>query len=251
MTMKLYSEESIQDIANAIRSKNGESTQYKVGEMAQAILDIPSGVGGYSANDFMSKAISGDITLTGTYTTNRYAMNGFTNITNVFVPGNVYFEEYALSGCTGLKKISGTFALGSYSLKGCTNLEYIISKPGRQCDIWNQTCSGDTKLKAVDIWSSDTVSGIRGTSAFFSCTSLTVLVIRKPSVYTLNNVNNFAGSPFASNGAGGTLYVPQSLISAYQSATNWSTILGYTNNQILPIEGSIYETQYADGTPIE
>lgn len=27
--------------------------------------------------------------------------------------------------------------------------------------------------------------------------------------------------------------------------------LGYANNQILPIEGSIYETKYADGTPIE
>ena len=52
-----------------------------------------------------------------------------------------------------------------------------------------------------------------------------------------------------SNGSGGTLYVPQALISTYQSATNWSTILGYANNQILPIEGSIYENQYADGTP--
>ena len=48
----------------------------------------------------------------------------------------------------------------------------------------------------------------------------------------------------------GKLYVPSSLISSYQAATNWSTILGYANNQILPIEGSMYETQYADGTPI-
>lgn len=57
-------------------------------------------------------------------------------------------------------------------------------------------------------------------------------------------------TPFQSSGTGGTLYVPSVLIADYQSATNWSTILGYTKNKILPIEGSIYETQYADGTPI-
>lgn len=46
MAMKLYSDSSVQAIANAIRSKNGESTQYKIADMAQAILDIPSGGGG-------------------------------------------------------------------------------------------------------------------------------------------------------------------------------------------------------------
>ena len=42
-------------------------------------------------------------------------------------------------------------------------------------------------------------------------------------------------------GSAGTLYVPNDLIASYQSASNWSTILGYTNNQIKKIEGSIYE----------
>ena len=47
-----------------------------------------------------------------------------------------------------------------------------------------------------------------------------------------------------------TVYVPSALISTYQSATNWS---GYVNDGTVTfaaIEGSIYETQYADGTPI-
>ena len=75
-------------------------------------------------------------------------------------------------------------------------------------------------------------------------------MLRKTSVTTLGNVAHFDGTPFASGGTGGTLYVPQALIADYQAATNWSTILGYANNKILPIEGSIYKTQYADGTPI-
>ena len=76
------------------------------------------------------------------------------------------------------------------------------------------------------------------------------IVILRGSLCALQGINTFLGTPFASGGTGGILYVPQALISDYQSETNWSTILSYENNQILPIEGSIYETQYADGTPI-
>ena len=45
MSNKLYDETSIQNIANAIRSKNGSSDLYTVGQMAQAVLDIPTGDG--------------------------------------------------------------------------------------------------------------------------------------------------------------------------------------------------------------
>ena len=86
--------------------------------------------------------------------------------------------------------------------------------------------------------------------AFSPNANFKALILRSPAVPSLGNINAFNGTPFASGGAGGTLYVPAALISAYQSATNWSTILGYANNAVLPIEGSIYETQYADGTPI-
>lgn len=79
---------------------------------------------------------------------------------------------------------------------------------------------------------------------------LNVLVLRRQSVVTLGTLNVFNRTPFASGGTGGTLYVPNSLISSYQSATNWSTILGYANNSIQKIEGSQYETHYADGTVI-
>ena len=43
MFKKLYEESSIQDIANAIRSKNGSTNTYKVSEMATAINDISVG----------------------------------------------------------------------------------------------------------------------------------------------------------------------------------------------------------------
>ena len=43
MSNKLYEENDVQAIANAIRTKNGSSDTYMVSEMAQAVLDIPQG----------------------------------------------------------------------------------------------------------------------------------------------------------------------------------------------------------------
>lgn len=85
---------------------------------------------------------------------------------------------------------------------------------------------------------------------FMANAGASTLILRYNGVVPLGHIGSLP-TKFQSNGTGGTLYVPQAQISNYQSATNWSTVLGYANNQILPIEGSIYKTQYADGTPIE
>ena len=79
-------------------------------------------------------------------------------------------------------------------------------------------------------------------SCFYYSDSLKkVAIYRTGSVAPLANVNAFVGTPFASGGSGGTLYVPAALIPSYQSATNWSTILGYANNSIQAIEGSEFQ----------
>ena len=129
--------------------------------------------------------------------------------------------------CTALKTVvfggTATSNFNSNAFNGCKNLE--------ACDF-----SGGNRLY---------------TNEFLNASSLETLILRKTSaIVTLNNINALNGTPFASGKSGGTLYVPQALISSYQSATNWSTILGYANNSIQAIEGSQYENYYADGTPI-
>lgn len=93
-------------------------------------------------------------------------------------------------------------------------------------------------LTLVDIGGATTMQS----GAFTGSSNLTTIVIRDNSVPTLAATGAFNNTPFASGGTGGTLYVPQALISEYQAATNWSVILSYANNQILPIEGSAYDT---------
>lgn len=103
---------------------------------------------------------------------------------------------------------------GVYFLASCENLE--LADIGHVTSVAANSFNGDTKLA-------------------------TLIIRKEDAVASLGNINAFTNTPFASGKAGGTLYVPQALISSYQSATNWSTILGYASNQIKAIEGSEYE----------
>ena len=43
MAKKLYEESSVQNIANAIRKKNGSTSTYTIGEMSEAISNLTGG----------------------------------------------------------------------------------------------------------------------------------------------------------------------------------------------------------------
>lgn len=168
------------------------------------------------------------------------------NITDMSIP---LFRGYSKSNVTvflpNCTKLSGAYCFGGSGVKTVvlpalekvTSASYFISG------------AGTTKLDIGTGFSTET-EGIRN-NAFNGGSSMNVLILRKTSaIVPLQNINAFTNTPFASGKAGGTLYVPNALISSYQSASNWSTILGYSTNSIQKIEGSAYENAYADGTPI-
>ncbi|MBO5969669.1 MAG: leucine-rich repeat domain-containing protein [Clostridia bacterium] len=80
-----------------------------------------------------------------------------------------------------------------------------------------------------------------GSSVFAVCSKLTTVILRSETVCSLGSVHNFMQTPFASGGTGGTVYVPQALISEYQNATNWSTLYAQGTCNFVAIEGSEYE----------
>lgn len=176
------------------------------------------------------------------------------NITNMSIS---LFRGYTKSSLTvfleNCKTLSGAYCFGGSGVKNVVlpSLEKVTSAG------WFFNGAGTIKLDIGENFSTES-AGIRNNS-FNGATALNVLVLRKTSsIVPLQNINVFTNTPFASGKAGGTLYVPSSLISSYQSATNWSTILGYSNNQIKSIESTHTDQTapidltlyYADGTPI-
>lgn len=178
------------------------------------------------------------------------AFNGCSNLISVDVRNvTVFRTKRAFINCSSLTTfVGGLTKLTSFADQSFKNTRVPIFVLPSITSLGLEAMASNTALTTCDFGTS--FGDVGSTSVFSGDTSLTTLIIRKESLAVLNNINSFTNTPFASGGTGGTLYVPQALISSYQSATNWSTILGYANNQILSIEGSIYETQYADGTPI-
>lgn len=210
------------------------------------------------------------ISLTACTTLGNSAIRNNTSLTSLYLPALTSIGQYSLAGCSNLPSLSlpNCEYLGNSAFENCTSLT-SVSVPKlktlsngclRNCrfpmivlpsatSIDTYSLSNNSSLTTVDIGTSGKT---KGGSVFINDTNLTTLILRiSTEICPCTNANYFNGTPFASDGTGGTLYVPSALISSYQSATNWSTILGYANNQILPIEGSQYETAYADGTPIE
>ncbi len=84
-----------------------------------------------------------------------------------------------------------------------------------------------------------------GTRAFYQPTYggyVKALILRKSDAVVTATATNTLDKVNAST----KVYVPSALINSYKEATNWSA----KGDIFYPIEGSIYENAYADGTPI-
>lgn len=240
----------------------------------------PGGGGGISVDDIATNsAPSGAITLTVSSVA-QYAFNNKTAITSVSAPNVTTVARNAFENCSSLASISfpelTTLNLysfsglaittvylpklttsGSYMFNNCKSLTTVVlpKAGGLGTNPFGiNTSNGCTALKTVDVTA---VSQLQG-SQFQFCTALDTLILRRATRVSLQNVNAFANTKFASGGAGGTIYIPKSLYDHlgdgtsddYKAASNWSTVDGYGTITWAKIEGSQYENYYADGTPI-
>ena len=235
-----------------------------------------SGGGGISVDDIAEKNISGAITLNTATSIKERAFNGYNGITSIESDSVTTISgSYAMSGMTALQSVSlpNLTGLSSYTFSGDTDLEIVnIPKVTGGGGYNFQNCkklvklalpafNGATNASFADgatlLEKCDLGNCTRVQSVAFRNTSLNILVLRRTSLVVLDSTNIFTGTPFASGGAGGTIYIPKVLYDAlgtgtndYKSATNWSTVNGYGTITWAKIEGSYYETHYADDTAI-
>lgn len=235
MANYLTTDTDLTSVADAIRTKGGTSAAlaFPAG-FVQAIADIPSGGSYPDYTNILKRSYSGRFEDSSLTYAGRNAFYYCRSITALY--------------CTAL--VTTDVAAFSEDTKIETAVLPVLEQVGQQAF---NNCS---KLASCDFKGSSSTGIV--SQAFTGCSVLNMLVIRGSNVCKLGNTAAFNSSPFASGKAGGTLYVPSSLISSYQSASNWSTILGYANNQIKSIESTHTDPTapidltlyYADGTPI-
>jgi len=251
------------DAINALTQYANETTGASDTNLSDAVGTLVAGYGGgggWTTDGIASKTEpNGAITITSAVATvKERAFLNCNGITELTIEGDPYIEGYAFSNCQNLEKLNAPnltklqanlFSSAGYVFQGCSKLKGVVFPSyASNRNVDSYVFKNCTALTYADFKDMNKLGG----SDVFNNAGLNLLVIRKTSgIATLQTADVFRNCPFASGGTGGTLYVPNALISSYQSAAQWSTILGYANNQIKAIEGSYYETHYADGTPIE
>ena len=120
------------------------------------------------------------------------------------------------------RTISGAYvnntvtAIGVYGLAGCTKLTSVVLPAVRRTD--GNSMTGCSALTKADFSNLQTIRY----STFYNNKKLIALIIRRHAVTTLDNTTNvFKNTPIASGT--GYIYVPSDMVSAYKTATNWST----------------------------
>ena len=143
----------------------------------------------------------------------------------------------------------------------CSKLKKIVM-PSVNGNINIGFVNNCTSLEVLDFGSGATsFSGGYNPDTFRSCENLKTIILRRTtSIVTLAEISrSFYGTPFDNGGSGGDIYIPEALYDHlgdgtaldYKAATNWTVLNGYGTITWHQIEGSIYETEYADGTAVE
>lgn len=156
-----------------------------------------------------------------------YAFNSCIQLTTANFPAATTIGVYAFAQCYSLTTISFPVVtrIGSNAFDTCTQLT-TVDFPACTT-IGSYAFYSCTRLTTANFPAATTIN----IYAFKSCKTLSSLTLTGPSVCTLSNSNAFASTPYAGYSASfsGTpyIYVPASLISAYQSATNWTYFSSY------------------------
>ena len=263
---------SFEATADAIRTVNGSTASLVWGQdgFANSLSSQRMWTGdNIATRNFDYKDI---ILAPGTTSISSYAFynSKITSITgeNVTTPGNSMFR-YSTVVSVNFPKLTG---FGSDGFRNCTSITQIhFDKVTTATNYGFQDCTGLTSV-VLPICNDFTASSFNGCSnleivdakmgflrisCFANCTKLTTLIIRNTSVANLVVTGALSNTPFAQGGTGGTIYIPQTLYNAlgtgtndYKAQTNWAVIDAYGTITWAKIEGSYYETHYADGTTI-
>ena len=214
----IVSNTKLDAIANAIKAKDSSATTpMTLDQMATAIANIPSG-GGVNLADMIDDSASGTFTISD---------NNITTIRKNFWRDCSRLEEISFPSVKTVKDNAFQYAskLRSIYLPACEEIKNnafygvnmtSITLPAIKniaYDVFNY-CSA---LTTVDLGTS--LQQIQG-NAFQNCTHLTTLIIRNTSAVVTLGSSVFNSTPIASGT--GYIYVPDSLVSSYQGATNWS-----------------------------
>ena len=230
------------DVADAIREKKGTSELINPQDFSEEIKNLPSGEAvntlGETIVDKTGKGVKQllKVVIDNSVTTIRTNAYYYLDKVPDFVLHNGIksIAASAFAQCRSLSAITipnSVESIGSYCFASCIALKNIIF-PDKVVLLEKAVCNNCAKLESVIV--KGNISEIASYS--FSGTSLRSLVLSGVDDVATLSADALQQTPIA-NGTG-YIYVPDNLVDAYKSATNWSAYAG----QIKPLSEYVEPT---------
>lgn len=256
---KLYEEDDVQKIADAIRTKTGKSDKMKVGGMPTEISEIV----GYTIDQILtgngitkiaSEAVTSlregacwgmtditSISLPNLTTCGSYTFSGCSSVNEISLPNLVSCKNYTFSACKSLTKLSlpNLTTCGNYVFSGCSKLTELSLPNLTTCDSYIVTGTPLTKIvlpklkimpnsifnqaKSLKFIDTPALQTVNGMYCFTYCQCEMHWMLRQNTVIPMTSSAALSNSWFASSGKPAYIYVPSVLIDSYKTATNWAT----------------------------
>lgn len=186
---------------------------------------------GDSTNN-ISEYLSGDVTSISDSSITVLRKGAFSHcaqITDVSLPNCTTVNEESFKQCTALTNLSlpsCTVVQGNYSFQGCANLKQLVLPKASVSGAQSLVSSG---VELVDVYEANNNQQLFSFCLWNNSALKTIIIRNKNKV----SVAGSYGTPSQLQ----SVYVPESLLNEYKSASGWSAIA----NVIKPIEGSEYE----------
>ena len=218
---KLYEEENIRAIANAIRLKNGTEETYKPSEMASAIEGIKG------SSDWIDRSITtvaSNVEAVGDYALAKCAV-----LTSADFPLAQSVGTYAFYGCDKLATINFPLikSIGSMAFGYCYELKNVVF-PNVE-SVGDSAFVGCKELVTADFPKTISI----GNYGFRYNYSLKALILRSTTLCTLAATTAFQNcyhiygavdSQYNPSGLrNGYIYVPSALVSTYKANSVWAS----------------------------
>ena len=174
----------------------------------------------------------------------RYTFQKCSGLTSINIPNAIKIGKSAFDGCSSLTSIdfpNVTDSIEEDAFAGCSSLT-SINLPNATNIGSNRLFAGCSSLTSVSFphatsigymcfYRCSSLTGVNiptvtyiGSYAFSNCTSLMSIVLQNETkVATLSSTNAFDSTPIQTSVDSGFIYVPDSLVDSYKTATNWST----------------------------
>jgi len=236
--------DKITAIANAIRGKTGGTDKLTLEQMATEIAGIETG----GSDGMLAAVLSATATSVVDNTLEVISVRAFDNnkyLTNVSFPNlKRITSQYLFNVCSNLETVDVPQLeqiTGMRTFTGCAALK-TLTFPSLKFASAGNIFENCTSLECVDFANANITGGSISSGTFTNCSALKKVILRaRNGIWAITNSNAFNGTPFASGGTGGTVYVPQALIEKYKTATNWSSLHAAGTCNFAAIEGSEYE----------